>query len=132
MLDQSFLIAAILVVIAILFYTLYWNRLLALIFSVILRVILWNKDGSSVWIQIGALSFTYLLSPSDVCPDSRLAPHVILVGANTSQGFPIPLEQPIHQSRQSPVAVAILDSFPHHLRAHSSPRRRRRVKTCAA
>lgn len=54
MLDQSFLIAAILVVIAILFYTLYWNRLLALILGLVLRVALWNKDGSSVWIQISA------------------------------------------------------------------------------
>jgi hypothetical protein len=54
MVDQSFLIAAILVVIALLFYTLYWNRLLALILSLVLRVVLWNKDGSSVWIRISA------------------------------------------------------------------------------
>ena len=53
MLDQSFLIASILVVIALLFYILYWNRLLALILSLSLRVVLWNKGGSSTWVQIG-------------------------------------------------------------------------------
>ena len=96
MVDQSFLIAAILVVIALLFYALYWNRLLALILSLVLRVALWNKDGSSVWIQISACHLTSLIPPSDVCPDSRLPPYVVFVGANTSQGLPIPLKQPVH------------------------------------
>lgn len=54
MVDQSFLIAAIIVVVALLFYILYWNRLLALILSLVLRVVFWNKNGSSVWIHISA------------------------------------------------------------------------------
>jgi len=54
MLDQSFLVATVLVIIALLFYILYWNRLLAFILSLVLRVVLWNKGGPSVWIQIGA------------------------------------------------------------------------------
>lgn len=57
MLDQSFLVATVLVIIALLFYILYWNRLLALILSLVLRVVLWNKGGPSVWIQIGDLFF---------------------------------------------------------------------------
>ncbi|KAH9171981.1 hypothetical protein EDB89DRAFT_2174254 [Lactarius sanguifluus] len=60
MLDQSFLVATILVVIALLFYVLYWNRLLALILSLVLRVVLWNKGGPSVWIQIGSLHISLL------------------------------------------------------------------------
>jgi hypothetical protein len=59
MVDQSFLIAAILVVFALLFYILYWNRLLAFILSLVLRVALWNKDGSSVWIHISACNLAY-------------------------------------------------------------------------
>ncbi|KAH9055046.1 hypothetical protein EDB87DRAFT_1580073 [Lactarius vividus] len=60
MLDQSFLVAIILVVFALLFYVLYWNRLLALILSLVLRVVLWNKGGPSVWIQIGSLHISLL------------------------------------------------------------------------
>ncbi|KAH9083360.1 hypothetical protein EDB83DRAFT_2538792 [Lactarius deliciosus] len=60
MLDQGFLVATILVVIALLFYVLYWNRLLALILSLVLRVVLWNKGGPSVWIQIGSLHISLL------------------------------------------------------------------------
>ena len=62
MVDQSFLIAAVIVVIALLFYILYWNRLLAFILSIVLRVALWKKDGSSVWIQISA----YILGRSSL------------------------------------------------------------------
>lgn len=57
MVDQSFLIAAVIVVITLLFYILYWNRLLAFILSLVLRVVLWNKDGSSVLIQISAYEY---------------------------------------------------------------------------
>ncbi len=64
MLNETFLIAAILVVIVLLIYILYWNRLLALILSLVLRVALWNKGGSSVWIQIGAQDSTIFSS----CP----------------------------------------------------------------
>ncbi|KAH9041126.1 hypothetical protein EDB84DRAFT_1436665 [Lactarius hengduanensis] len=60
MLDENFLVATILVVIALLFYVLYWNRLLALILSLVLRVVLWNKGGPSVWIQIGSLHISLL------------------------------------------------------------------------
>ncbi|KAF8271516.1 hypothetical protein EI94DRAFT_1770350 [Lactarius quietus] len=60
MLDQSFLIASIIVVIALLFYILYWNRLLAFILCLVLRVFLWNKDGPSVWIQINSLHISFL------------------------------------------------------------------------
>jgi hypothetical protein len=59
MLDTSFLVATILVVITLLFYILYWDRFLALLIGLALRVVLWNRGGSSVWIQIGAS----LLSP---------------------------------------------------------------------
>jgi len=54
MVDANFLVTTILVVIALLFYTLYWNRFIALIIGLFLRVVFWNKGSSSIWIQIGA------------------------------------------------------------------------------
>jgi hypothetical protein len=60
MLDTSFLVATILVVITLLFYTLCWGRFLALLIGLALRVVLWNRGGSSAWIQIGA-------SPLSLC-----------------------------------------------------------------
>jgi hypothetical protein len=60
MLDTSFLVAAVLVVITLLFYILYWGRFLALLIGLALRVVLWNRGGSSAWIQIGA-------SPLSLC-----------------------------------------------------------------
>jgi len=53
MVDTNFLVATILVVIILLFYILYWNRLLAFLIGVIFRVVYWNKGDSSAWIQIG-------------------------------------------------------------------------------
>jgi hypothetical protein len=53
MLDTRFLVATILVVIAVLFYTLYWSRFIAFLISLLFRVVFWNRGSSSVWIQIG-------------------------------------------------------------------------------
>jgi hypothetical protein len=54
MLDVKFLVATILVVVALLFYILYWNRVIAFLIGLALRVVLWKKGGSSAWIRIGA------------------------------------------------------------------------------
>ncbi len=63
MLDAGFLVATILVVIALLFYILFWGRFLALLIGLVFRVLLWNRGGSSAWIQIGASPiFPYLFT----------------------------------------------------------------------
>lgn len=54
MLDTNFLVATILVVITLLFYILYWDRFIALLIGLALRVVLWNRGDSSAWIRIGA------------------------------------------------------------------------------
>jgi hypothetical protein len=58
----SFLVATIIVVITLLFYVLYWGRFLALLIGLTFRVILWNRGGSSAWIQIGASPISPRLS----------------------------------------------------------------------
>ena len=50
----SFLVATIIVVTTLLFYVLYWGRFLAFLIGLTFRVVLWNRGGTSAWIQIGA------------------------------------------------------------------------------
>jgi len=83
MLDTSFLVATILVVITLLFYILYWGKFLALLINLALRVVLWNRGGSSAWIQISAspLSpclFTLLTLVSGSFHVSLLAGRILL------------------------------------------------------
>jgi hypothetical protein len=102
MLDTNFLVTTILVVIALLFYTLYWSRSIAFLISLLLRVVFWNRGGSSVWIQIGAftpVSLPCLLHLPDACV--RLFSHLTSGRPDFSQGFSLPLEQPDVQNRQS-------------------------------
>lgn len=58
MAHASFLVATVIVVITLLFYILYWGRFLALLIGLAFRVVLWNRGGSSAWIQIGASSLS--------------------------------------------------------------------------
>jgi hypothetical protein len=51
MVDAHFLVANILAVIGLLFYIIYWNRVLAVLLGLIFRIVL---RGSTAWIRIGA------------------------------------------------------------------------------
>ncbi|KAH9985984.1 hypothetical protein BJV74DRAFT_946145 [Russula compacta] len=60
MLDHKFLVATIIVVIALLFYILYWNKFIAFLIGLAFRVVLWNRGASSVWIHIGSIHVSVL------------------------------------------------------------------------
>jgi hypothetical protein len=51
MVDAHFLVANILAVIGLLFYIIYWNRVLAVLLGLVFRIVL---RGSTAWIRIGA------------------------------------------------------------------------------
>lgn len=53
MLNNVLLITAILIVVALLVYIFFWNRIVGYILSVALRVAYWNQAGDSAWIEIG-------------------------------------------------------------------------------
>lgn len=83
MLHASFLVATIIVVITLLFYVLYWGKFLALLIGLAFRVVLWNRGGSSAWIQIGALPvsprlFTFLILVSGSFHVSLLAGRILV------------------------------------------------------
>jgi hypothetical protein len=93
MLDAGFLVATLLVVITLLFYILYWGRFLASLIGLVFRVILWNRGGSSAWIQIGASPvFPGLFTLTDA--RVRLLPCIASGGPHSTQGFSLPFEQP--------------------------------------
>lgn len=56
MLKVYLLVACVCVLIASVFYIFYFNRLVAAVIGLLLRVRYWNKGESSIWIQIGEYS----------------------------------------------------------------------------
>lgn len=55
MLDRLVLVACILIVLALIVYFFYWNRILGFMISCVLRILYWNQEASSCWIEIGQL-----------------------------------------------------------------------------
>ncbi|TFY67887.1 hypothetical protein EVG20_g3774 [Dentipellis fragilis] len=60
MLDWLFLIVTIVVVIALLLYLFFWNRVIGFLLSLALKVAYWNQGGASIWVDIGSIHFSLL------------------------------------------------------------------------
>ncbi|KAF9450414.1 hypothetical protein P691DRAFT_468038 [Macrolepiota fuliginosa MF-IS2] len=60
MLDRLLLVACILIVVALILYFFYWNRFLGCVLGLALRVLYWNQEGFSCWIEIGSIHFSIL------------------------------------------------------------------------
>ncbi|KAH9839543.1 uncharacterized protein C8Q71DRAFT_517238 [Rhodofomes roseus] len=60
MLNIVLLIACVLTAILLLLYLFYWNRVLALVISIVLRIAFWNQAESSIWLDIGAVQFSVI------------------------------------------------------------------------
>lgn len=58
MLNIVLLIACVFTVILLLLYLFYWNRVLALAISILLRIAFWNQAESSIWLTIGTLTLS--------------------------------------------------------------------------
>jgi hypothetical protein len=58
MLKIYLLVSCICVLIAAVFYTFYWNRIISGFISLLLRVKYWRQGGSSIWVHIGRFSIT--------------------------------------------------------------------------
>ena len=54
MFDVVFLIIWILVVLGLVSYLFYWNRVLGFLLSLLARVLSWNQASASTWIDFGA------------------------------------------------------------------------------
>ncbi|KAG8213869.1 hypothetical protein J3R82DRAFT_10613 [Butyriboletus roseoflavus] len=60
MLRVYLLVACICVLVASVLYIFYFNRLVAAVIGLFLRIRCWNKGESSIWIQIGSIHFSIL------------------------------------------------------------------------
>ncbi|KAG2364907.1 hypothetical protein BDR07DRAFT_1557955 [Suillus spraguei] len=60
MLKIYLLVSCICVLIAAVFYTFYWNRIISGFISLLLRVKYWRQGGSSIWVHIGSIHFSIL------------------------------------------------------------------------
>jgi len=53
MFSHLLLIACICIVIALISYFFYWNRFIAFLLGHAIRILFWNQEGSSAWVEIG-------------------------------------------------------------------------------
>ncbi|KAI0093075.1 hypothetical protein BDY19DRAFT_882324 [Irpex rosettiformis] len=60
MLSYRLVIAAACVVIGVIFYIFYWNRIIGHLLSLLIRLVAWNHKESSVWVHIGSIHFSLL------------------------------------------------------------------------
>ncbi|KAG2036116.1 hypothetical protein BDR03DRAFT_898980 [Suillus americanus] len=60
MLKVYLLVSCICVLIAAVFYTFYWNRIISGFISLLLRVKYWRQGGSSIWVHIGSIHLSIL------------------------------------------------------------------------
>jgi hypothetical protein len=58
-LNYELLIACALIVVSLLAYLFYWNRILSLVFNALLRVWGWNAGASSMWVEFRECSFAF-------------------------------------------------------------------------
>ncbi|KAF8906482.1 hypothetical protein CPB84DRAFT_389294 [Gymnopilus junonius] len=60
MFSHLLLIACICIVVALVLYFFYWNRFIAFIIGHAIRILFWNQERSSVWVEIGSIHFSLL------------------------------------------------------------------------
>lgn len=47
------LVTCICIVVSLTLYFFYWNRFIAFIIGQVIRILYWNQEASSVWVEIG-------------------------------------------------------------------------------
>ncbi|KAJ3575090.1 hypothetical protein NP233_g1335 [Leucocoprinus birnbaumii] len=60
MLTRLLLISCICIVVALILYFFYFNRILGFALGLMFRLLYWNQEGSSLWLEIGSIHFSLL------------------------------------------------------------------------
>ncbi|KAJ6593973.1 hypothetical protein B0H19DRAFT_1365929 [Mycena capillaripes] len=58
--DKFLLIGCICVIISLVLYFFYWNRLIAFLLGLVFRFLYWNQGPFSIWLEIGSIHFSIL------------------------------------------------------------------------
>lgn len=110
MLNAVLLVVSVCILLCIIFYLFYWNRFFAFVFSVIIRILLWNQGESSIWVGVGASSpLCFLVLWVFKRVGHRGNPLLDPRGTHSHQGPPVPHKQPDGPHRQTTVIVEVLD-----------------------
>lgn len=112
MLDRLLLISCICIVVALILYFFYWNRILGFLLGLVFRILYWNKEASSCWVQIGqfiCLSKPLLLDHTV----NRFHTLFFVDRTNLAQGRPLPFQQPDNKDCQRTNSMALLDQETH-------------------
>lgn len=56
MFNRLLLISCICIVIALILYFFHWNRFIGFLIGRAIRVLYWNNEVSSIWVEIGVLN----------------------------------------------------------------------------
>lgn len=110
MLNQYLLIACICIVIAIIVYLFYLNRLMAFLFGFIIRLSWWNQGGSSIWLEIGDLRLFSRSSRHRADIRHRLNPLLSAERTDSPSRCSVLLKQPDGEDSESADYMEILDS----------------------
>lgn len=51
--NRLLLVACIAIVVALILYFFYWNRFIGFIIGQTIRILFWNQEGASLWVEIG-------------------------------------------------------------------------------
>ena len=59
MLNYLLLVACLCIVVALTLYFFYWNRFIASIIGQTIRILYWNQESSSIWVEIGNFCYKF-------------------------------------------------------------------------
>lgn len=93
MFTRLLVVACVSIIVALLLYFFYWNRFIAFIIGQLIRLLYWNQEASSIWVEIGVhLLIIRLLSVCLTMYCYRVYPFFAFGRPHYIQGFLIPLE----------------------------------------
>ena len=111
MFDVVFLVIWILVVLGLVLYLFYWNRVLGFLLSLLVRLLSWNRTSASTWVDIGTHSTCAVR-----CSEGHRQLHITRVDTvfpscrkNYLQGSTISHQQPDNSPGQRPNILEVLD-----------------------
>lgn len=84
-------IACVCIVIALVLYFFYWYRFIASLIGQAIRILYWNQERSSIWIEIG-ISLSNVLHSWKFDQSCRFNPFLPLGGKDSVQGRSLPFQ----------------------------------------
>jgi hypothetical protein len=91
MLTVTFLIVSIFVLIGLILYLFFWNRVIGYVLSLLVRIFSWNQGSSNVWVDIGKHLLSLIQDEIRQSTRIRIYPILTLGWENSIQGSTVSL-----------------------------------------